>query len=1075
MVAVLASSSILLQSLRLCMRNLAYAIFLYIVCTLDCAFAEPHQAGQLVELVTVGSTICAHLSDGSYTAGSYVKLKKKSQFQSYQKQLTNLVRQSKQTARPNRTALLKAIKSLRHKIEVTSPLCAGLAGSPTPNQPEPSPPTSTPTPVNTPVRPIPNALADRIIIDPTYSLNAAILLQATQDDSSAALDYLIVQPPTEGTLSGSAPNLTYTLLNEEAVSDWFTFQVSKNGVQSALARIDIEIAPSSFSLPQASEIELTEASPSQLNLQQIFGTLAEDSFIISSAPQHGTLSGESNAPTYSTIDSYLGRDHFTVTITRGRKQLERTVALRIIALPNTLKSYNPAQAQYALNLLKPNHPRLLDYTLVQRSLDIVGPQNIDSCNSQMGDDPTAHQIVCAQRGVVERQSSSSLFLRAIPSHPNPNGPPQQYSFTSPPTLFCELYRSSIYNDSSNPNQQVRWIELDSSDHPVLLAGAYKQKIYSAAEFRALLPHFARKWLLHYSDPLAYPNWGNSNGEFLDEGSVLGPISKLYDCFYDQLSEQDRAYIRAAMIRNALSRADDCHKAGMPECWWMATDMNQAADANKNILAGALAIMEDEPDLSSRLILHAVADLANVLSAVAPDGGSKEGLGYHSMTFKGIADSSEFLTAALGTDFGVSNSPGVSNAALYNFQMIDPTGLILNYGETQLNTEALGSNPTLDHPSWTYGLGLWTSLRFGKPLAALMDLTNWPRTPLEYQLLYYDRNWQHAQPNDLPLDSAFYSAEVTTMRSSHYSDALYLACNGGNHLQPGGHFQLDAGSFILGALGQRFAIDLGNESYSIPHNYELYRRSAYGHNVVLLGDRSSGTLNYKNQTFRHWYVAPKDRSSFPHEPITQFSSHADQSSATFDLTLGYDPNIDQQNTADVIHAASALPRDLESYKRGCTLINNRQNALIVDELSTTNTLETTWQMHTTANVTNLGGGSMLLEQDGKLMRLDILEPVGVTFYVTDLEVVPSTGLALSAAQLAQCTARYVSDPLNGPTIQGTQPSFCPLPVLPGTKRINAAIPQFSGNQRIVVAFTPSSSGTPPRYTGSVAPLANWIND
>src|SRR5439155_733615 len=94
--------------------------------------------------------------------------------------------------------------------------------------------TVTITPVND--APVANAQA----VTTNEDTATAIALTAT-DVEGSALTYVVVSGPTHGTLSGTAPNLTYTPAANYDGADSFTFKANDGSLDSNVARVAITI------------------------------------------------------------------------------------------------------------------------------------------------------------------------------------------------------------------------------------------------------------------------------------------------------------------------------------------------------------------------------------------------------------------------------------------------------------------------------------------------------------------------------------------------------------------------------------------------------------------------------------------------------------------------------------------------------------------------------------------------------------------------------------------------------------------------------------------------------------------
>ncbi|HMQ01275.1 MAG TPA: Ig-like domain-containing protein, partial [Cyclobacteriaceae bacterium] len=93
-------------------------------------------------------------------------------------------------------------------------------------------------PVNKP--PVAVPLASDQCIEVMEDTPGAIVLQASDPDGDA-LTYIIVTPPSHGTLSGTAPNLTYTPEANYFGPDEFTFKVNDGEFDSNVASVCIEV------------------------------------------------------------------------------------------------------------------------------------------------------------------------------------------------------------------------------------------------------------------------------------------------------------------------------------------------------------------------------------------------------------------------------------------------------------------------------------------------------------------------------------------------------------------------------------------------------------------------------------------------------------------------------------------------------------------------------------------------------------------------------------------------------------------------------------------------------------------
>lgn len=84
----------------------------------------------------------------------------------------------------------------------------------------------------------------------TTSGSPKVFALAAFPRSGGALTYTVVSNPTNGTLSGTAPNMVYTPATGFTGADTLTFKVTENGTQSNVATVKVNVqAPASYTPP----------------------------------------------------------------------------------------------------------------------------------------------------------------------------------------------------------------------------------------------------------------------------------------------------------------------------------------------------------------------------------------------------------------------------------------------------------------------------------------------------------------------------------------------------------------------------------------------------------------------------------------------------------------------------------------------------------------------------------------------------------------------------------------------------------------------------------------------------------
>jgi len=117
---------------------------------------------------------------------------------------------------------------------------------------------------------------------------------------------------------------------------------------------------------------------------------------------------------------------------------------------------------------------------------------------------------------------------------------------------------------------------------------------------------------------AFSDWNPSH--FLDVAEMTTALAIGYDWLYDALSKVSRQTIRQAILEKGL-------QPSLKNKGWARGHNNWNQVCNGGITLGALAIMEDQPELARKLVHRAVNGVQVVMKLYDPDGAYPEGPGY----------------------------------------------------------------------------------------------------------------------------------------------------------------------------------------------------------------------------------------------------------------------------------------------------------------------------------------------------------------------------------------------------------------------------------------------------------------
>lgn len=430
---------------------------------------------------------------------------------------------------------------------------------------------------------------------------------------------------------------------------------------------------------------------------------------------------------------------------------------------------------------------------------------------------------------------------------------------------------------------------------------------------------------------AFPDWNPSH--FLDTAEMSNALGIGYDWLYDFLSAESRKTIRDALVSKGLEPGLEVYRK---DGWWAKCHHNWNQVCNGGLTVGALAIADEVPELAANIVAHARRSIPLAMSTLEPDGGWPEGPGYWNYAMRYTAYYHSALLTALGTDFGLTDSPGYADAGMFRIHCMGPTLQTFNFAD---GGSAAGNA----------ALMMFLSRRFDRPVYAWHQRT-YRGTGEAFELVWYDPRGSEADIRALPLDAHFRGIDVVFMRSAwNDPDALFVGFKGGDNAA--NHSNLDLGTFVLDGLGERWAVELGADDYNLPgywgsRRWTYYRLKTQGQNTLVLDDENQAT---------------KAKA-----PVVAFRSSPEQALALADLSAGY--------------AARA-----RRVCRGVAMLGRKQ-VLIQDELTASRSAEALWTMHTPAKVA-VTGRDAVLTLNRKRMVARLLEPADAVWAVEEVTLDP----------------------------------------------------------------------------------------
>ncbi len=437
----------------------------------------------------------------------------------------------------------------------------------------------------------------------------------------------------------------------------------------------------------------------------------------------------------------------------------------------------------------------------------------------------------------------------------------------------------------------------------------------------------------------FTDWNPSH--FLDVAEMTMGVAIGYDWLFNELSENSRKTIKQAIVQKGLNPSKESKYN-----WWLKTENNWNQVCNAGMTFGALAVQEDYPSLANEIIERAFASIPLSMEVYKPEGVYPEGYGYwgYGTTFNIL-----FICAvekALGTDRGLSRSPGFLQTSDFLKHMIAPSGKNFNWSDNGLGASLSPAMFWLaqksDKPSvlWSEKTFLKTdNFSKFKSIRELPAIMIWGKNiPLDKITEPKEKFWIGQGTNP-----------VAMMRTSWTDpNAIYLGFKSGSPSVNHGH--MDVGSFIMEADGVRWSSDPGMQNYE---SLESKGMSIFG----------------RTQDAQRWTIYRMNNHS--HNVITIDNQHQQ--------VKGYG-KIDAYSDAEafsyvVSDISSIYDGQMKQVVRGVAMKDGKY-VVVRDEVETLGKeTKLKWAMFTFADV-ELGENSAILNQDNKKLYIQVKSPSNV---------------------------------------------------------------------------------------------------
>ena len=338
--------------------------------------------------------------------------------------------------------------------------------------------------------------------------------------------------------------------------------------------------------------------------------------------------------------------------------------------------------------------------------------------------------------------------------------------------------------------------------------------------------------------------------------------------------------------------------------------------------------------------HASVAMATVLKSVqvsfiehVPDGSYMESPGYWAYATNALFELNAAMLTALGDDYGMMDMIGLKTTCYYAANISNNKGIIWAYHDCAQNSQ-------IDSEDFYFAASYYGDTN----IAAL-------RTPTGsfFDIFFYQPGYLTATVSPA-LDYFMTGAETVSMRQN-WTDQDAIWC--GLHVGPNvsDHSDMDSGTFILEAGGQRWFSDIGSENYNIggyfgTTRYLYYRKSLEAHNsIMILSDKADVKTNGQvYNTYNDKYAV-----------ISRFDTNDYGAVTVADMTPQYG--------SDCISAKRAL------------MLTASRNAVVLQDEMTFGSITTFMSLFTNNNgwtcEISTDGRTAYLTKGSKTLRLSIL--------------------------------------------------------------------------------------------------------
>ncbi|MDW7693150.1 heparinase II/III family protein [Flammeovirgaceae bacterium SG7u.111] len=448
----------------------------------------------------------------------------------------------------------------------------------------------------------------------------------------------------------------------------------------------------------------------------------------------------------------------------------------------------------------------------------------------------------------------------------------------------------------------------------------------------------------------FSDWNPSH--FLDVAEMSLAVALAIDWTAGELPSSTISLAKKALIGKGL-------KPSWPESGrnpgWAYGSNNWNQVCNGGMIAAAIGVAKEEPDLAAKTIHRALDGLPHSLVEYGPDGVYPEGSTYWGYGTSFSVVTIAMLESAFGTDFGMGNYPAFQESAVFRVLSNAPSGWYYNFADCGDERKKEGDLTLAWFAKKTGNKAFFEEERFLIKPESIDTLSRLSGAGLMW-VAQYQETAGMKMPTAWKGEGANPIVIFTGERDDEHT--YYFGGKGGRGMVS--HGNMDGGSFIFELNGVRWVVDPGNQNY---HNLE----------------KTGFDLWKKCQDCERWTLLTKN--NYGHSTITiNDQLHRVEGLVTLSEFK------DTANPEAIFDMGPTLGSSVESASR--KFVKDSPTSLVIEDNIVINdeTKLITWQLMTQADVEIVDGGAILTQEGEKLAVENISHPE-LTISVISLDPAP----------------------------------------------------------------------------------------